>query len=269
MSNAEKLTELKETAVTCWAMLEYIHDRANVITESTDAMAIETSNWIDDIGDTTVHELLDMVKMETARGWLDNLSMMAQDAGAPRDEANIRAAEFMNRTFGTVTPIREDGPQYPEIDFDVDNFYPEKLTVHDLGRLADKVAINRTYGQIANHINRHTDQIILADINVPSVGGWMYSMDVLQSIKKKFDLYSLVYIDNKVDESKIDLSSVGYIINDMTMTASSLIIDVSRLDTRLPVPSDVKFIPIGTGVIDSVGNVTDYTFCKVCYEEKT
>jgi hypothetical protein len=265
MSNAEKLTELKETAVTCWAMLEYIHDRANVITESTDAMAIETSNWIDDIGDTTVHELLDMVKMETARGWLDNLSMMAQDAGAPRDEANIRAAEFMNRTFGTVTPIREDGPQYPEMDFDVDTLFPEIFDVDKLYPLVDKIEINRMYGQPTNQ----PEVIKVIDINTPSLGGWYYNMDMLHTIKENFDNdIGPYYVDSKPDETLCSLGDVSYVITEMLVTASSLLITVERIRIDAPDITDVIFTPAGSGTVLSDGTITDYVFHKFSYIKK-
>lgn len=35
-----------------------------------------------------------------ARSWHANLSMMAQDAGADRKQANERACDFMNNAFG-------------------------------------------------------------------------------------------------------------------------------------------------------------------------
>lgn len=38
-----------------------------------------------------------------ARSWHANIAMVAQDAGAPHHESNVRAADFMKRVFGVDT----------------------------------------------------------------------------------------------------------------------------------------------------------------------
>jgi len=43
-----------------------------------------------------------------AWSWHCNLAMMAYDAGAPHDDANVRAADFMKYCFGVSTRNQYD-----------------------------------------------------------------------------------------------------------------------------------------------------------------
>ena len=95
--------------------------------------------------------------------------------------------------------------------------------------------------------------------------GRTYPMELLDQVEEMFQAWDgKLLVDSNIDDMHIDLSRVTHVITEVVRDGNTMYVRLEDGPSKLPIPKNILSIsPMGTGIVDKDGVVTDFKLTKI------